>query len=97
MVTYNPEYTEEKAVIEYAYQQKKGVFIKKALSSGHLKDSIQERMKFIFQQPGINSVIVGTLNPAHLQQNADAIEFSKTHIPHLNSGINFPIRIAKAM
>lgn len=73
MVTFNPDYTDEQEVITYAHQLKKGVFIKKALSSGHLKDTIHDRMRFIFQQPGVSSVIVGTLNPEHLVQNAAAM------------------------
>lgn len=61
-------------VIAHAYKHQTGVLIKKALSSGHIRpEEVTERMRFIFQQPGVSSVIVGTLNPAHLIQNAQAI------------------------
>lgn len=74
MVTYNPIHTEEKPVIQYAYQKNKGVLIKKALASGHIdtiakEDPVAVAMKFIFQEPGVGSVIVGTLNKLHLRQN----------------------------
>jgi aryl-alcohol dehydrogenase-like predicted oxidoreductase len=73
MVTYNPEYTSELEVITHAHQLNKGVLIKKALASGHTTDSLHDRMQFIFEQPGVSGVIVGTLNPAHLIQNAEAV------------------------
>lgn len=74
MVTHNPVYTDEQSVIAYAEQNKKGVFIKKALASGHLQkisavDPVREAMRFIFQERGVGSVIVGTLNPEHLTHN----------------------------
>jgi aryl-alcohol dehydrogenase-like predicted oxidoreductase len=78
MVTYNPACTEEKAVIEYAHAKQKGVLIKKALASGHLNElatqnPVETAMKFIFQEPGVHSVILGTLNKAHLQQVVEAV------------------------
>jgi aryl-alcohol dehydrogenase-like predicted oxidoreductase len=73
MVTYNPEYIDEQEVIVHAHQLKKGVLIKKALASGHMKDNLHNRMQFIFQQPGVSGVIVGTLSPAHLVENAEAV------------------------
>lgn len=74
MVMHNPIYTEEKAVIHYAHQHNKGIFIKKAFASGHLQkiqgdDPVMEAMKCIFQEPGVTSIILGTLNPEHLHHN----------------------------
>jgi aryl-alcohol dehydrogenase-like predicted oxidoreductase len=71
MVTHNPAHTVEQSVIAYAHQHKKGVFIKKGLASGHLDkiagtDPVQAAMQFIFQEPGVSSIIIGTLNAAHL-------------------------------
>jgi len=78
MVAYNPSYTEEREVINYAYQHQKGIFIKKAFASGHLpwqsSDPIAESIRFILQEPGISSVIVGTLNPSHLQHNVKCVD-----------------------
>ncbi len=82
MVTYNPAHTVEQSVIAHAKQKNKGVFIKKALASGHLEkiageNPIQTAMQFIFREPGVSSIILGTLNPSHLKYNvqcaADAL------------------------
>lgn len=74
MVTYNPTTTEELPVIEYANQHKKGILLKKAFASGHLnkftgENPVQTAMDFIFECPGIGSIILGTINPEHLIEN----------------------------
>ncbi len=75
MITYNPIQQAEQAVIEAAKHLHKGILVKKAFVSGHLDqlgdNPIQTTMDFIFSEP-ITSVIVGTINPAHLQQNVQA-------------------------
>lgn len=75
MVTYNPTTVEELPVIEYAEQNNKGILIKKAFASGHLnkiagEDPVQKAMDFIFAQPGVSSIILGTINMTHLLENA---------------------------
>lgn len=75
MVTYNPLQNNERPVIVSAAQKHKGVFIKKALASGHLSsisenDPVRTSLEFIFAEPGVTSVIIGTKNPIHLQQAA---------------------------
>lgn len=72
MVTYNPVHSTEQTVIAYACKNNKGVLIKKALASGHLQkisteDPVRATMQFIFQESGVSSVIVGTLNKEHLE------------------------------
>lgn len=80
MVTYNPIHVEEQPVIAHAHQQKKQVFIKKAFASGHLdkiateQDPIQKALQFIFKEPGVTSVILGTINPKHLAHNLKAFQ-----------------------
>lgn len=74
MVTFNPLHTEEREVIAYAQQKQKSIFIKKAFASGHLHqlaavDPIANALRFIFAEPGVTSVMVGTINPEHLRQN----------------------------
>lgn len=76
MVAFNPTYTDEREVLAYASQHQKGIFIKKALVSGHLQtlqtsDPITRAMQFIFSEPGVTSVIVGTIHPLHLQENVE--------------------------
>ncbi len=78
MVTYNPTHTQEKAVIEEAHKRHKGIFIKKAFASGHLEkihnsDPIQYALDFILKEPGVSSIILGTINPKHLRQNVDCL------------------------
>lgn len=78
MVTYNPIETADQVVISHAHKMQKGVFIKKALASGHLEkisnqDPVRAAMNFIFQEPGVSSVILGTLNKDHLKHNIDCI------------------------
>jgi len=67
MVTFNPDYTEERKVIAYAQQQKKGILIKKALASGHL--SARDALQFVAQEEGITSIVIGTINVTHLREN----------------------------
>lgn len=59
-----------------------GVLVKKGLLSGHLRgagpepggDPASASLRFILGHPGVSSVVVGTINPAHLEQNARAAE-----------------------
>ena len=78
MVTYHPAYQDEHDVIMKAYQENKGIFIKKALASGHLQqfqspDPVRESLQFILAEPGVTSVIIGTINPTHLRENVAAL------------------------
>jgi aryl-alcohol dehydrogenase-like predicted oxidoreductase len=77
MVTYNPIETSEKIVIDAACKNNKGILIKKAFASGHLnkipgEDPVQSVMDFIFKTAGVGSIILGTINPEHLQHNVEA-------------------------
>ena len=62
MVTFNPHYVEEKAVLDAALSQQKGVFIKKALASGHIntKEGVDNALKFILREAAVSSVVKGT-------------------------------------
>lgn len=77
MATYHPLYIDEKPILDRALELKKGIFIKKGLLSGHLQQlnhpyPVKMNMNFILQHPAVSSIIVGTLNPQHLRQNAEA-------------------------
>lgn len=77
MVTYNEQSSTEQIVIEKALQSKKGIFVKKAFGSGHLlkqcgREGSHRALKFVFQQKGVTSVIIGTIQPAHLLVNVRA-------------------------
>ncbi|MCF6281755.1 MAG: aldo/keto reductase [Candidatus Polarisedimenticolaceae bacterium] len=73
MATCNPAYRDEIPVIEAAKANGCGILIKKGLQSGHTAN-IEESLAFIFAQPGVASLIVGTINPDHLRQNVMALQ-----------------------
>lgn len=74
MVTCNPAHQEELPVIRAANLRNRGVLIKKALQSGHIEaGGVEESMRFIFAQPGVSSVMVGTITPDHLRDNVAAV------------------------
>ncbi|MGS2717393.1 aldo/keto reductase [Eionea flava] len=82
MVTHNLSYNAEVAVIDYANEQGKNIFIKKALASGHntsaasahIKgeqiDNIRASFDDIYSQQGVNSIILGSITPEHIKTNA---------------------------
>ena len=59
-------------LIDYARQLNRGVLIKKALNSGHASDAAAS-LRLAVDYPGVSSVIVGTINPAHLTDNIRAL------------------------
>lgn len=69
MVTYNQQEQQDKAVIASAHQQQKSIFIKKAFASGHLNTPPADALQFVLAEPGVTSVIIGTINPVHLREN----------------------------
>lgn len=73
MATCNLAYQDELPVLQRAAELNKGVVIKKGLQSGHAQ-SPEEALRYIFGQSGVNSVIVGTINPAHLRENVRITE-----------------------
>jgi aryl-alcohol dehydrogenase-like predicted oxidoreductase len=70
MATFNLETDAELPVIERAHELNKGVVIKKGLQSGHA-DSVEEAFRRVLTQPGVSSMIVGTINPVHLRANVE--------------------------
>ncbi len=79
MITHNLDYQEEKSVIEHAHRQQKAIFIKKAFASGHSttthgktnqQDRVIQSFECIFENPGVSSVILGSINPKHIRENA---------------------------
>ncbi len=74
MVTWNPQHTAEKPVLDECLAQHCGVLVKKAFASGHLSgpDAVRQNLAFVFSHPAVSSAIVGTLNPDHLRANVEA-------------------------
>ncbi|NOX49809.1 MAG: aldo/keto reductase [Gammaproteobacteria bacterium] len=70
MATLNSQYTDEVDLIAKAAQQGVGVLIKKALASGQ---ATAQGLAFVAQRSGVSSIVVGTTNVAHLQQNVAVV------------------------
>ena len=74
MATCNIDDEHDIPVIERAKQLNKGVVIKKGLQSGHADRSaggagIEAAFEHVFAQQGVTSMIVGTINLKHLEEN----------------------------
>lgn len=80
MATYTPAYTQEKPVLDYAATHNKGVLLKKVLSSGHTAD-VEAAFAHAFAHPGTSAAIIGTINPAHLQENVRLIKKALAESP----------------
>src|SRR5688572_8113068 len=82
MVSHSADYDAELPVIQRAAELNKGVLIKKGLGSGNLaagsvQRTLVENLRPIFSLSGVSSMVVGTINPRHLQENvAAALEAS---------------------
>ena len=79
MATCNLEYDDERPVLERAAELDKGVVIKKGLLSGHAVSAeggsgIEQSFRHVLAQPGVSSMIVGTIPPAPLQHNVELAE-----------------------
>ncbi len=70
MATLNLSAKEEAPLIARAGEAGVGVLVKKALASGH---SGTESLRYAASCPGVSSVVVGTLNPEHLHEDAQAV------------------------
>jgi len=70
MIMHHLDYQQEQAVLDQAQKNSKGIFIKKALASGHLtSDSVQDNFDLIYANQAVSSIIIGTINPSHLVDN----------------------------
>ena len=76
MATCNLAYRDELPVIAAAHRSGRGVLVKKALQSGHVDPvaGVQASLRFVFSQPGVSSVIIGTIDQDHLRGNLAIIE-----------------------
>lgn len=63
--------------IRLASERGVGVLIKKALASGHglaQHAAPEQALRLCLVEPGVSAVIVGTIDQAHLEENARAVE-----------------------
>lgn len=71
MATLNLAERDEIDLIAEAGASGRGVLVKKAMASGHAG---ADSLRFATAQPGVSSVVVGTIDPDHLRANARAVE-----------------------
>lgn len=76
MATCNLDYNDELPVLQAAAEQGKGVLVKKGLMSGHVHgpDAVHKSFAHVLAQPGVSSMIVGTIDPGHLRDNVAALQ-----------------------
>jgi aryl-alcohol dehydrogenase-like predicted oxidoreductase len=79
MVTYNLRDQAALPVIRAAEAASRGILIKKGLLSGHLDqigeaDPVFSSLRLIYAEMGVNSLVVGTLDPRHLRANLYLLE-----------------------
>lgn len=75
MVTWNLADESQVPVIDRCHQLGTGVLIKKALASGHAAtggDPVRAAFAQLLGHPGVASLVVGTIDPAHLRANVTA-------------------------
>lgn len=60
----------QRDVVREAGNRGCGVLIKKALDSGQARP---ETLRYVADQPGVSSIVVGTTNPAHLEGDVRAV------------------------
>ena len=76
MATCNLDYNDELPVFQAAAASHKGLLVKKGLMSGHVPgaEGVLASMRHILAQPGVSSMIVGTIDPGHLRENVRLLE-----------------------
>ena len=79
MAVRNPIDHTDDAALDLAAELRKGVIIKKGLQSGHADKSaggagIDQAIQYVFSHPAVSSLIVGTINPRHLQENIELVK-----------------------
>ncbi|MFG0326375.1 MAG: aldo/keto reductase [Phycisphaerales bacterium JB037] len=88
MLAVNPQDRSQLPAVRAAAARGVGVLVKKGLSSGHLGDrpgdrsrAVRESMELSLGEPGVSSVVVGTINPEHLRENVRAAIGAAASIP----------------
>jgi aryl-alcohol dehydrogenase-like predicted oxidoreductase len=71
MATLNRDDVSQLPAIRAAAAAGCGVLVKKALASGHAP---ADSLRLAAAEPSVSSVVVGTIDPAHLKQNATLVE-----------------------
>lgn len=67
MVWYSQSHTEESLIIDQAYNNNKGILVKKALDSGNTVST--NPLQFVLKHPGVNCIVIGSINQQHILDN----------------------------
>ena len=70
MATLSKSNNRESALIREAGARGRGVLIKKALDRG---TAAPETLRHVANQPGVSSILIGTINPLHLEADVTAL------------------------
>ncbi|MDA1101088.1 MAG: aldo/keto reductase [Proteobacteria bacterium] len=73
MITLNPSDQSQRPVLAAARNAGKGILIKKPLDSGYHSD-VDVALASLVREPGVGSVVVGTIDPVHLAGNCAAVQ-----------------------
>lgn len=73
MIALNEADQSQRPVLRAAAAAGKGVLIKKPLDSGHADNAVAALRNLVCQD-GVTSVVAGTINPSHLQENTTAVQ-----------------------
>ena len=79
MMTASLKNTDEMTLLDTASQSGKGILLKKiydsgwALAADNKNDIMKQTLQQLFSHQSACSAIIGTINPAHLQENIDAL------------------------
>ena len=71
MIEFHAEDQSHEPVIREAHRLGIGVVVKKGLASGHLPAA--EAIRFVVGHPGVDALIVGSLNGDHLAENVAVV------------------------
>ena len=84
MVEYHLLNRDHETVIAEAAQQGVGVLVKKGLGAGHL--NAFESINFLLKNPGICSIVVGSLSLKHMKENWEHCQQFQQQDPRPNPG-----------
>ncbi len=78
MVEYNTNDTSHADIIAQANDRGVGVLVKKGLAAGYLP--AEEAIRFVLGNTGVSSLVLGSLNANHLQENLRAAELARKDV-----------------
>ena len=89
MIAFNASDDSQRPVLLEAKRRNAGILIKKGLASGHAAvagasaDPVRHAMSFVFNAvpSAVSSIVVGTINPAHLRENVETARALLSNAP----------------